>query len=126
MEDGRIRVRSRMMRAAMPRRGALSASRILAVLMAPQEPSDMAVITHTRRATEAELADEMDRRGAVIERLEQKIARSDAMLKDVRRLLVRCHDRIHSLPRTSDTELATSIGQLLGRIASELGAPHNG
>ena len=86
----------------------------------------MAVITHTRRATEAELANEMDRRGAVIERLEQKIARSDAILKDVRRLLVRCHDRIHSLPRTSDTELATSIGQLLGRIASELGAPHNG
>ena len=46
MEDTRIRVRSRMMRAAMPRRCALSASQILAVLMTPQEPSDMAVISN--------------------------------------------------------------------------------
>lgn len=79
-----------------------------------------------RRATEIEIAAEMDRRGSVIECLEQKIARSDSIMKDIRRLLVRCHDRIHSLPRTSDTELAASIEQLLGRIASELGAPRNG
>lgn len=92
----------------------------------PTGPSDMAVITHTRRATEIEIAAEMDRRGSVIECLEQKIARSDSIMKDIRRLLVRCHDRIHSLPRTSDTELAASIEQLLGRIASELGAPRNG
>lgn len=76
--------------------------------------------------TEIEIAAEMDRRGSVIECLEQKIARSDSIMKDIRRLLVRCHDRIHSLPRTSDTELAASIEQLLGRIASELGAPRNG
>ena len=36
--------------------------------------SDMAVITHTRRATEIEIAAEMDRRGSVIECPEQKIA----------------------------------------------------
>ena len=93
--------------------------------MALRGPSDMAVITHTRRATEIEIAAEMDRRGSVIECLEQKIARSDSIMKDIRRLLVRCHDRIHSLPRTSDTELAASIEQLLGRIASELGVPRN-
>ena len=116
------RVRSRMMHVAMLKRDALSVSRILAGLMALRWPSDMAVITHTRRATEIEIAAEMDRRGSVIECLEQKIARSDSIMKDIRRLLVRCHDRIHSLPRTSDTELAASIEQLLGRIASELGA----
>ena len=126
MEDTRIRVRSRMMLVAMLKRDALSVSRILAGLMALRGPSDMPVITHTRRATEIEIAAEMDRRGSVIECLEQKIARSDSIMKDIRRLLVRCHDRIHSLPRTSDTELAASIEQLLGRIASELGAPRNG
>lgn len=94
--------------------------------MVLRERSDMAIITRTREATSAEIASEMDRRGVVIERLEQKIARSEAMLKDVRRLLVRCHNRIHTLPRTSDTELATSIEQLLGRIASELEGPRNG
>lgn len=122
----RGRVRSRMMLVAMLKRDALSVSRILAGLMALRGPSDMAVITHTRRATEIEIAAEMDRRGSVIECLEQKIARSASIMKDIRRLLVRCHDRIHSLPRTSDTELAASIEQLLGRIASELGAPRNG
>ena len=122
----RGRVRSRMMLVAMLKRDALSVSRILAGLMVLRGPSDMAVITHTRRATEIEIAAEMDRRGSVIECLEQKIARSDSIMKDIRRLLVRCHDRIHSLPRTSDTELAASIEQLLGRIASELGAPRNG
>lgn len=123
----RGRVRSRMMLVAMLKRDALSVSRILAGLMALRTgPSDMAVITHTRRATEIEIAAEMDRRGSVIECLEQKIARSDSIMKDIRRLLVRCHDRIHSLPRTSDTELAASIEQLLGRIASELGEPRNG
>ena len=126
MEDMRGRVRSRMMLVAMLKRDALSVSRILAGLMVLRGPSDMAVITHTRRATEIEIAAEMDRRGSVIECLEQKIARSDSIMKDIRRLLVRCHDRIHSLPRTSDTELAASIEQLLGRIASELGAPRNG
>jgi hypothetical protein len=126
MEDMRGRVRSRMMLVAMLKRDALSVSRILAGLMALRGPSDMAVITHTQRATEIEIAAEMDRRGSVIECLEQKIARSDSIMKDIRRLLVRCHDRIHSLPRTSDTELAASIEQLLGRIASELGAPRNG
>lgn len=127
MEDMRGRVRSRMMLVAMLKRDALSVSRILAGLMALRTgPSDMAVITHTRRATEIEIAAEMDRRGSVIECLEQKIARSDSIMKDIRRLLVRCHDRIHSLPRTSDTELAASIEQLLGRIASELGEPRNG
>ena len=82
----------------------------------------------TAPATQAKTtrAAEMDRRGSVIECLEQKIARSDSIMKDIRRLLVRCHDRIHSLPRTSDTELAASIEQLLGRIASELGEPRNG
>ena len=122
----RGRVRSRMMLVAMLKRDALSVSRILAGLMVLRGPSDMAVITHTRRATEIEIAAEMDRRGSVIECLEQKIARSDSIMKDIRRLLVRCHDRIHSLPRTSDTELAASIEQLLGRIASELGVPRNG
>ena len=35
-----------MMRAAMLKRDALSVSRILAILMTPQEPSDMVVISN--------------------------------------------------------------------------------
>lgn len=83
----------------------------------------MSITTFQRSASILEMAVEIDRRGAVIERLEQKASQSEATMKDVRRLLVRCHDRIHALPRTSDTELAESIGQMLSRISSELGAP---
>lgn len=50
------------------------------------------------------------------DRLRARLAEAEAEKKEVRKLLVRCHDRIHVLPRTSDTELASRIEAMLGRL----------
>lgn len=42
---------------------------------------------------------------------------AEAEKAETRKILVRCHDRIHALPRTSDTDLAIAIERLLGRLA---------
>lgn len=81
----------------------------------------MSVSTVTRTASANEIAAEMDRRGAVIEALEERTTNAQAMLKQAMRLLSRCHNRIHCLPRTSDTELATEIDQMIGSIRREVG-----
>lgn len=76
----------------------------------------MAVVNFERNASVSEMAAEIDRRGAVIERLEAAAAKSEALLRDTLKLLSRCHDRVHALPRTSDTDLAASIDKMLGKI----------
>ena len=78
--------------------------------------SDMSVSTVTRHASTDEIAAEMDRRGSVIEALEERMANAQTMLQQAMRLLSRCHSRIHSLPRTSDTELAAEIDRMIGAI----------
>ncbi len=84
--------------------------------MALRERNDMSVSTVTRQARSNEIAVEMDRRGAVIEALEERMANAQTMLQQAMRLLSRCHSRIHCLPRTSDTELAAEIDQMIGAI----------
>lgn len=48
--------------------------------------------------------------------LRAKLAEAEAKKAETRKILVRCHDRIHALPRTSDTDLAIAIERLLGRL----------
>lgn len=48
--------------------------------------------------------------------LEAQVQSLAQALNDAQRLLVRCHSRIHCLPRTSDTELAEQIDNMLGHI----------
>lgn len=88
----------------------------MAALMPLQEQTDMSVSTLTRQASSDEIAAEMDRRGAVIEALEERTANAQTVLKQAMRLLSSCHSRIHCLPRTSDTELAEEIDQMIGAI----------
>lgn len=56
--------------------------------------------------------------------LKARLAEVEAEKAETRKILVRCHDRIHALPRTSDTDLAVAIERLLGRIAR--GGRHEG
>lgn len=47
-----------------------------------------------------------------------RMAELEGWAPEARKLLVRAHDRIHSLPRTTDTELACKIGLFLGGLQS--------
>ena len=67
---------------------------------------------------------DFDRLSAENASLKARLAEVEAEKAETRKILVRCHDRIHALPRTSDTDLAIAIERLLGRIAR--GGRHEG
>lgn len=67
---------------------------------------------------------DFDRLSADIASLKARVATAEAEKAETRKILVRCHDRIHALPRTSDTDLAIAIERLLGRLAR--GGRHEG
>lgn len=53
---------------------------------------------------------------AEVERLRADAAELREVMKPVNHVLARAFDRIHQLPRTSDTELAGAIGTINGKI----------
>lgn len=57
---------------------------------------------------------------AEVERLRADAAALREALSEAARVLARAHDRIHSLPRTSDTELAERIGTTNAKIRAAL------
>lgn len=57
---------------------------------------------------------------AEVERLTADAAALREMLSEASRVLAKAHDRIHSLPRTSDTELAEIIGTQRSKISAAL------
>jgi len=112
-----------------------------AALVARPEPEGVALETTAKereayaKAAETELVwpeagfverliRDFDRLSAESASLKAKFAEAEAEKAETRKILVRCHDRIHALPRTSDTDLAIAIERLLGRLAR--GGRHEG
>ena len=60
--------------------------------MGQQELIDMSVVHTNRPASAAEIVSEMDRRGAVIEKLESRIAALEAQVEGMRELETRMRD----------------------------------
>lgn len=95
-------------------------------LAARPEPEGMETTAEQRGAArgnsqptsfERRLLRDFDRLSAESASLKAKLAEAEAEKAETRKILVRCHDRIHALPRTSDTDLAIAIERLLGRLA---------
>lgn len=63
--------------------------------MAQRGLSDMAIITNSRQASVDEIAAEMDRRGKVIERLEEKIGSLETALRTTESAIAEFHRYWH-------------------------------
>ncbi len=52
-------------------------------------------------------------------RLRAELAAKDALLAEARKVVTKSFDRIHCLPRTSDTELADRISAFLTKLKEQ-------